>query len=1314
MDRFSIWQQNVNKSPSCQHDIISNKRLVTKGISLIALQEPALSGSGLTIASRDWITIYPSSHADNPLKARSITLIRANINTESWNQLEFPSSDVTVTQITGHWGKITILNIYNKGESDETINLLTDYHRRNKDALEHAPTGEAHILWIGDFNRHHPLWDNPEDTRLFTNEATEAAEKLIEAVADAGLELTLPSGTPTHKHNVTKCWSRLDQVFLSEHSSETLISCDTLTGERGINTDHLPILTELRLEVGTTVAEPLLNFRNANWEEFKAELQKQLSNTPKPARILDQSQLNARCEELTNALQETIRAEITTVEITTKSKRWWTKELSQLRARANKLGRTAYKLRDDREHRIHKEYKEAKSKYQNTLKDTKRLHWREWLEKAEDPDLWAAHRMTAAPPTDGGKAKIPKLKHRVDGGEVIASTNKEKSVALAKCFFPIKPQETEANAGMKFPKACKGVGSITREQIGEQLRKTKPFKAPGPDGIPNIVLSRCADIITDRLFYIYEAMLERGLLYNPWKVSTTVVLRKPGKPRYDVPKAYRPIALLNTMWKVLTAIVANHITHLTEKYQLLPLNHFGGRPGRTTTDALHILAHTIKKAWRAGSIAAVLFLDIEGAFPNAVPSRLLHNLRKCRIPGKYVNFVEKMLTGRRTSLKYDGYTSEPLEIDNGIGQGDPLSMVLYQYYNADLLDIPSDNNESALAYVDDTILIATADNFTEAHDKLADMMCREGGVSDWSTTHNSPLEYSKLALIDFAHRSSSKTRTPLQLPQRQILPTSSTKYLGVVIDQSLGWKAQQAYAVEKGTKWAMQIRRITRPTWGITPKYARQLYLGVALPRILYAADVWCVADRGERTRTSKIGPVKALDQVTTIQRAGALAITGGLRSSATDSLNAHAHLLPAALMVRKWCHRALTRMAALPKDHPLYKHINHRRTGKIKKHKGPLHHLLRWFKPNVSAIEKIPATARSPTKTGKIPLIISIAESREESIKETESAPEEIQIYTDGSALEGKVGAAAVLFIKGRHTQTLHYHLGSDAEHTVHEAELVGLLLGLHMLTTGKRRKTAAMIGVDNQAAIKALASDLRSPGHHLAREALQLATNINKAKIKSKNNKATLIIRWTAAHEGLEGNELADREAKEAASGRTSDTKQIPRYLRKPIPANPSAVKKAHNEELKNEWKETWRSSERGKAVARIDESTPSSKFLKSISNPKLSRTSASRIAQLRLAHFPLNTYLKRIRKVDSTRCPACGEDEESITHFLLKCSGYAHERWTLTELARKKRKALTSQLILGDPQFILPLAAYMHATGRFTQQGERNTTQNGNTAQ
>ena len=112
-----------------------------------------------------------------------------------------------------------------------------------------------------------------------------------------------------------------------------------------------------------------------------------------------------------------------------------------------------------------------------------------------------------------------------------------------------------------------------------------------------------------------------------------------------------------------------------------------------------------------------------------------------------------MLQGRTTNLRFDNHISKPIHINNGIGQGDLLSMVLYQYYNADLLDIPEASSESAIAYVDDALILATAKNFEDTYHILYAMMTKDEDVYDWSKTHNSPLEHSKLALINFAHSS---------------------------------------------------------------------------------------------------------------------------------------------------------------------------------------------------------------------------------------------------------------------------------------------------------------------------------------------------------------------------------------------------------------------------------------------------------------------------------------------------------------------------------------------------------------------------------
>ena len=79
-----------------------------------------------------------------------------------------------------------------------------------------------------------------------------------------------------------------------------------------------------------------------------------------------------------------------------------------------------------------------------------------------------------------------------------------------------------------------------------------------------------------------------------------MVLRKAGKPDYSLPGAYRPISLLNTLCKLLEAVMARRLSYYAEHYELLPDTQFGGRPGRTTEQALLLLANAIDRAWYGG------------------------------------------------------------------------------------------------------------------------------------------------------------------------------------------------------------------------------------------------------------------------------------------------------------------------------------------------------------------------------------------------------------------------------------------------------------------------------------------------------------------------------------------------------------------------------------------------------------------------------------------------------------------------------------------------------------------------------------------
>ena len=222
--KLTIWQQNINKSCTCQHDLISSSKLVEKGIDIVALQEPAINKFNKLIASREWKAIYPSTYATDPRKTRTLLLIRDDLLTDRWEQLEFQSGDVMAIQMQGEWGKLMIFNIYNDCKHDKTVKVLMDYHRKHTNNIMGKPETQDmhHLLWIGDFNRHHPYWDAPENNALFTREAMNQAEVLIQSLAELGLEMALGVGILMHEHYVTKRWSRLDQVFSTEHTIETI------------------------------------------------------------------------------------------------------------------------------------------------------------------------------------------------------------------------------------------------------------------------------------------------------------------------------------------------------------------------------------------------------------------------------------------------------------------------------------------------------------------------------------------------------------------------------------------------------------------------------------------------------------------------------------------------------------------------------------------------------------------------------------------------------------------------------------------------------------------------------------------------------------------------------------------------------------------------------------------------------------------------------------------------------------------------------------------------------------------------------------
>ena len=121
-------------------------------------------------------------------------------------------------------------------------------------------------------------------------------------------------------------------------------------------------------------------------------------------------------------------------------------------------------------------------------------------------------------------------------------------------------------------------------------------------------------------------------------------------------------------------------------------------------------------------------------------------------------------------------------------------MLLYAFYNANLIDIAKGKSETSTRFIDDCAFVVTSDTLEAMHQLLKDMMERSGGGLDWSWGHNSLLEISKLVVMDFPWPNTALLNTPLTITTKlpngnitsnMIANVQTYRYLGITFDPKL-------------------------------------------------------------------------------------------------------------------------------------------------------------------------------------------------------------------------------------------------------------------------------------------------------------------------------------------------------------------------------------------------------------------------------------------------------------------------------------------------------------------------------------------------
>jgi len=301
------------------------------------------------------------------------------------------------------------------------------------------------IILTGDFNRHHPLWDEPRNEHLFTEARLSDAQVLIDLIATHDLHMALPPGIPTHELLTTKNYSRLDHVFVSGSLTQHVLKCTASPTNRIVATDHFPILTELELKCTQSPSYIGRNFKGTDWEEVWCALERKTTNLPTSI-IRTVEELNSRVENLTSAITSAIEEAVPLFEITPYSKRWWNKKLKQLRTRSNNLRYRHARHRQNPIPGLEEEWREAENEYKKAMEKAKQTCWNEFIDQADGAGLWTAHKYLNSEISDGGATRVPTLTStNQEGHSIQHAANDEKSRTFYNCFFPKPTVQQEEN-----------------------------------------------------------------------------------------------------------------------------------------------------------------------------------------------------------------------------------------------------------------------------------------------------------------------------------------------------------------------------------------------------------------------------------------------------------------------------------------------------------------------------------------------------------------------------------------------------------------------------------------------------------------------------------------------------------------------------------------------------------------------------------------------------------------------------------------------------------------------------------------------------
>ena len=790
----------------------------------------------------------------------------------------------------------------------ETIIFISAYHHgkpRHNRRTDHIPIDKlatvlssfpGHKICIGvDSNAYADEWGSGEtDNR---------GARLTALLASEDCQILNDGALPTYCHQTTLATSFIDVTAVSAPLSP--MCHDWSVSQTVTMSDHRYISFKISLSstpINHRIHSQKFCVSRANWDAFDAALQ-----AFKPAFRLsiescaNQEDIERTTELYMDTISVTAKSAIPLSRVCSRSKFWWTTELTNLRKEKNRLWNRLHHRPPDFVER-HAAYLTAYRLYRTTLRKTRDEAFEDWCTVDEDLpfgpvyDLFKAKRLRNAP-------LKPIL--RPDGS--FSTSEAETIDILLTKYFPVDDITTDSPADSVIrqitvaPLMTAQDVPFSESEVRTIIRSMKTKRTPGFDLITAPILQRIAETLLPELTLLFNKCLLFGCFPAPFKRAIIKFIPKPNSESIVSAKAFRPICLLTTIGKALDSLLTKRIQWFLGTNRRLSDLQFGFTPQKGTVDALlhatDIIGRYRKKQWAVYAIS----LDIESAFDSAKWHHILSALRAKDCPSNLYRlaqhyFSERWVTASTQSRSIDRQATQ------GCMQGSPSGPVFWNILYDGLLTLPFPPHVYPQAYADDALLIVCGSR----PDLAAALATRcLSMVANWGTALSLRFNPTKTQILNLGKGADSLKPTVL-MGGTPVTFSNEIKLLGVILDKKLTFDKHIAAVCHKTRIVAQRLARVSRDEWGFGPRAMKTLWRCALEPAITYASAVW--ARRAKIDYNEKI--------LKTTQRLTLLRCARAYRTVSHEALYTLTGVIPIMLRIEELTTHHYVSRRAQPLEH--------------------------------------------------------------------------------------------------------------------------------------------------------------------------------------------------------------------------------------------------------------------------------------------------------------------------------------------------------------------------------------------------------------